>query len=172
MKPRVVLDCVVCLQGAAREAGPAGACFRLMKDNHLTVFVSLDTLAEVSDVLTRPKSRQRFKTLTPDRVEAFLRELRGAAVLLDPIPHVFTYPRDPDDEPYVNLALAAGANYLVTWDKDLLDLMSEAAPEGQDFRQRFPNLAILTPPDFLRAMRQKAAAGEATGEGPAAARAP
>jgi len=163
---------VVCLQGAAREAGPAGACFRLMKDGQITVCVSLDTLAEVSDVLTRPKSRQRFKTLTPDRVEAFLRELRAAAVLLDPIPHVFTYPRDPDDEPYVNLALAAGANYLVTWDKDLLDLMSEAAPEGQDFRQRSPNLVILTPPDFLRAMRQAAAAEEATGEGPAAARTP
>jgi putative PIN family toxin of toxin-antitoxin system len=165
MTPRVVLDCVVCLQGAAREAGPAGACFRLMKEGRIAVCVSPATLAEVSDVLSRPKSRQRFKTLTPDRVEAFLRELRATATLLDPVPHVFTYPRDPDDEPYVDLAAAAGANYLVSWDKDLLDLMSEASPEGQDFRQRFPNLAILTPPDFLRAIRQEAP-GETTDEGP------
>ena len=32
MNPRVVFDCVVCLQGAARETGPAGACFRLMTE--------------------------------------------------------------------------------------------------------------------------------------------
>src|SRR5262249_36645718 len=125
MQPRVIFDCVVCLQGAAREAGPAGACFRLMRDGHITVYVSQSTLAEVAEVLNRPKSRQRFRTLTPERVEAFLRELQSAAVLVDQVPQVFTYSRDPDDEPYVNLALAAGAQYLITWDNDLLDLMGE-----------------------------------------------
>jgi predicted nucleic acid-binding protein len=57
---------------------------------------------------------------------------------------VFSCPRDPDDEPYVNLAVAAGARYLVTRDKDLLDLMEDA-----DFRRRFATLAILDPAAFL-----------------------
>jgi len=149
MNPRVVFDCVVCLQGAARETGPAGACFRLMTEDAVTVCVSNSVLAQVADVLTRRKVRQRFKTLTGDRVEAFLRELRSRAVMFDPVPEVFTYPRDPDDEPYVNLAVAAGAKYLVTWDKDLLDLMAETPP-GTDFRARFPGLVILTPVAFRR----------------------
>jgi putative PIN family toxin of toxin-antitoxin system len=120
-----------------------------MSDGQVTLCVSRSTLAEVSDVLNRPKSRQRFKTLTPERTEAFLRELQKAAVLVDSVPEVFSYPRDPDDEPYVNLALAAGAPYLVTWDNDLLDLMEEN-PDGAAFRSRFPGLRILTPVAFLR----------------------
>jgi len=155
MTSRAVFDCVVFLQGAARETGPAGACFRLMKEGAVTLCLSPQVLAEVSDVLTRPKSRQRFKTLTAERVQTFLQELRAKAVFFDAVPQVFTYPRDPDDEPYVNLALVAGARYLVTWDNDLLDLMNEATPEGKDFRQRFPNLAILNPVDFLQQLSPK-----------------
>lgn len=151
MNPRVVFDCVVCLQGATRETGPAGACFRLLREGHVTAYLSPATLAEVSEVLHRPKSRKRFKTLTAERVDEFLRELQNAAVLLESVPQAFTYPRDPVDEPYVNLALAAGANYLVTWDNDLLDLMGDDPGSG-DFRARFPGLVILTPVAFLREM--------------------
>lgn len=152
MKPRVVLDCVVCLQGAARETGPAGACFRLMREGVVTVCLSSPVLAEISDVLTRPKSRQRFKTLTTERVEAFLLELQNQAILIEPVPEVFIFPRDPDDQAYVDLALAAGAKYLVTWDNDLLDLMADG-PESIEFKGRFPGLIILTPVAFLRELR-------------------
>lgn len=71
------------------------------------------------------------------------------------MPKQFTYARDPNDEPYVNLALAAGAQYLVTFDQDLLDLMTQATPEGKDFHQRFPGLLILTPVAFLQALSPK-----------------
>lgn len=153
MKPRVVFDCVVCLQGAARETGPAGACFRLMRAGAVTACVSAAVLAEVKDVLNRPKVRRRFKSLTVERVDAFLRQLEGNAVVADSVPEVFTYPRDPDDERYVDLALAAGAKYLVTWDNDLLNLMADN-PDGADFRNRFPGLRVLTPVAFLREIAQ------------------
>ena len=57
------------------------------------------------------------------------------------------FPRDPKDEPYINLALAANADYLVTRDNDLLDLMNDS-----DFRQQFPGLTILDPVAFLRVL--------------------
>jgi putative PIN family toxin of toxin-antitoxin system len=164
MKPRVVLDCVVCLQGAARETGPAGACFRLMEEGAVTVCVNAQVLTAVKDVLTRPKVCQHFKTLTADRVDAFLRKLQTWALFVDPVPEVFTYPRDPDDQPYVNLAVAAGAKYLVTWDNDLLDLMADN-PEGTAFRGRFPGLVILTPVAFLREQRQAPAAPSGANDG-------
>jgi hypothetical protein len=44
---------------------------------------------------------------------------------------------------------------LVSWDKDLLDLMNEELPDGKAFRGRFPGLAILSPVGFLEAMRPK-----------------
>ena len=53
--------------------------------------------------------------------------------------------RDPKDEPYVDLAAATRARYLVTRDKDLLDLMDDAA-----FRQQFPGLTVIDPATLLR----------------------
>lgn len=62
---------------------------------------------------------------------------------------------------YLNLAVAAGARYLVTRDRDLLDLMSEPPDEGRTLRERFPNLVILDPVTFLEAVRTDVeAAGE------------
>jgi predicted nucleic acid-binding protein len=55
------------------------------------------------------------------------------------------YPRDPDDEPFINLALVSEARYLVSRDKDLLDL---AGDEG--FQGSYPGLKILDPPALLR----------------------
>jgi predicted nucleic acid-binding protein len=79
--------------------------------------------------------------------EADLEDLRSRASLILEIPKVLEYPRDPKDEPYLNLAIAAEARYLVSFDNDLLDLMDDP-----DFRQRFPQLTILDPPAFLRAL--------------------
>jgi putative PIN family toxin of toxin-antitoxin system len=153
--PRVVFDCVVFLQGAANESGPAGACLRLARERVVELCLSLSILGEVSDVLNRAKTRQRFKTLTDQGVQAFLEEVQAHALLVDPVQKHFSYARDPDDEPYIDLALTAGAPYLVTWDKDVLDLMNEATAEGKDFKSRFPGLTILNPVDFLRQFRSQ-----------------
>jgi len=60
----------------------------------------------------------------------------------------------------VNLAIAARARYLVTWDRDLLDLMDESLPEGQAFRTAYADLLILNPPELLRAQRTAEGARE------------
>jgi putative PIN family toxin of toxin-antitoxin system len=151
MKPRAVFDCMVFLQGAMRPTGPAAACFRLVDGGEVERCLSAELLAEVKDVLARSSLQRRYKTLAPENVQQFLAEVEAKAALIPDVPAVFSYPRNPKDECYVNLALAAGAGYLVTRDKDLLDLMDEGRTEGKDFRQRFPNLIILDPPAFLRA---------------------
>jgi predicted nucleic acid-binding protein len=53
----------------------------------------------------------------------------------------------------VNLALAAAVRHLVTWDRDLLDLMGESSAEGQAFRAAHPDLRIVSPPSLLRELR-------------------
>lgn len=65
------------------------------------------------------------------------------------MPKRFELPRDPDDEPYINLAIEAGARFLVTRDRDLLDLM-RYTEEGRDFQSRFQQLEILDPVAFLK----------------------
>jgi putative PIN family toxin of toxin-antitoxin system len=156
MSQRAVFDCMVFLQGAMRTAGPAAACFRLVDGGVVELCVSAELLAEVKDVLARPSLQRQYKTLAPANVAKFMAEVEGKAILIPNVPPIFSYARDPKDEPYVNLAAAAGARYLVTRDKDLLDLMDESTPEGRDFRHRFPGLTILDPPAFFRAFASKA----------------
>lgn len=149
LKPRVVFDCMVFLQGAGRPASPSRACFQLVDEGQIDLCLSSDILAEVRDVLTRPKTLKRFSLLTPAWVEAFLRNAEDKAiVVLREVPRTVRLERDPKDEPYLNLAVAARAQYLVTRDRDLLDLIEDA-----EFRRRFPDLMIVDPPTFLQSLR-------------------
>lgn len=140
-----VFDCMIFLQAAARPGGPAGACLQAVRDGHLELIVSPVVLAEVRDVLARPKTLRKFPTLSAEAADLFVREVAGLSVLVSNVPEVVALDRDPKDEPYINLALASGARYLASRDKDLLDLMDD-----EDFRRRFPDLTILDPASLLR----------------------
>lgn len=150
MIPGAVFDCMVFLQAAARPSGPAFACFELADHGRIQLYVSPRILHEVSDVLCRPELRRKFPLLTPVRVATFLERVERRAIIPRLVPHVFSLARDPKDEEYVNVAVATQASYLVTRDNDLLDLMDQRTPDGRDFRIRYPQLRILSPPDLLR----------------------
>jgi putative PIN family toxin of toxin-antitoxin system len=79
--------------------------------------LSREVLTEVEDVLNRPEIRAHFPDLSDEVVGAFLRRPRKLSVLVRFIPKKFSYPRDEDDEPYINPAVAAGANFIVTRDR-------------------------------------------------------
>jgi putative PIN family toxin of toxin-antitoxin system len=118
--------------------------------------MSPEVLAEIRDVLNRPEHSARFPSLTPGAVDAFLAEYLRAAAWFSEVPDVFSLERDPKDSKYVNLAVAAEAPYLVTTDRDLLDLMDQSAVAGRDFQDRFPGLRVLDPIAFLDAIKKTA----------------
>ena len=148
-----MFDCPVYVQAFLSDRGPAFACLELAEAGTITLCVSAAVMAEVAEVLTRPTLRRNRRTITPLRVREFLDRLALCAHVVEDVPDLFSFPRDPKDEPYVNLALSADAPYLVTWDSDLLDLMDHDRADGREFVERFPSLRIVTPPDLLRAMR-------------------
>jgi len=148
--PSVVFDCMVFLQATAAENGPAFRCLERFEAQEVDLFVSQDILDEVQDVLTRPQLQRKLSLLTNERVRALIERLQRRANLVAEVPKVFEYERDPKDEKYINLAIAAKAQYLVSRDLDLLDLMNETLPAGNDFIRRFPKLRIINPIAFLR----------------------
>lgn len=143
-----VFDCMVFLQAATNDRCPAFACLSLVESGAIRLYVSPAILAEVRDVFSRPKIRAKFPSLTPERADLFLQKLATIAVLVNEVPDAGVMLRDPDDSPYVNLAAAAGVAYLVSRDKDVLDLMDEPA-----FTARFPQLSVVDPVAFLNAVR-------------------
>jgi putative PIN family toxin of toxin-antitoxin system len=74
--------------------------------------------------LNRPEVRAQFRALTNEMISEFITHLRKVGKLVRRIPKPFSYPRDVNDEAYINLAGAAKADYLISRDKDLLDLMT------------------------------------------------
>jgi putative PIN family toxin of toxin-antitoxin system len=138
---------MVFLQTASRPEGPAARLIEFVEAGHLNHFVSDVILSEVRDVLGRPRIKAKNPAITEERVEDFFRRIDQIAQNLDDVPAAYSLPRDPDDQPYLNLAFAANADYLVTWDKDMLDLMQD-----QDFRTQYPQLIILNPVALLQAL--------------------
>src|SRR5262245_59968787 len=109
MKPRVVFDCMVFLQGAGCPEGPARACLEMVDRDQVTLCLSAEILAEVRDVMSRPKTLKKFPSLAPEWTNEFLENVQAKAAVLADVPREFTLPRDPKDAPYVNLAIAAKA---------------------------------------------------------------
>lgn len=115
MSIRAVLDCMIFVQAAGNPHGPAMACFDKLAEMGGQLCVSDAVLLEIGDVLTRAELRKRVPSLTPERVGKFLDDVKTKALVVENVPRVFSLPRDPKDEPYINLAIAAKADFLVTW---------------------------------------------------------
>ena len=145
-----VFDCVTLVQSVISETGPAARCVELVEQRVVSLAVSEYTLAEISQVLSRSGLRKRYVTLTDKRVQWLVSLLADHGEFFSKIKSHYDYPRDPDDEPYLNLAIEAGADFLVTRDRDLLDLMRWDREEGRIFQGRFRDLKIVDPAVFLK----------------------
>jgi putative PIN family toxin of toxin-antitoxin system len=91
----------------------------LLRAEEVDVFaLSAAVDGEFAEVLSRPKFARAIPLA---RRDGFLKILRDAAIWFDPTVRV-TDCRDPKDDKYLELALAAGAGIIVSSDDDLLVL--------------------------------------------------
>lgn len=150
----VIFDTVALVQSTINPKGAARKCLAYFEQGKISIAVSRDTLAEVKDVLSRPYIRQRYEHITDEIVAALTELLSYRGIYVRNVGKHFTYPRDPNDEPYLNLAIEVSADYLISRDNDLLDLMNWNQEEGREFQKRFRFLKIVTPEEFLRVMEQ------------------
>lgn len=130
--PRVVLDTNVLVSALLFRTGQVSWLRGAWQSGAIRPLASRDTTTELIRVLAYP----RFALTADDREELlgdYLPWCETAAV-----PQVIRVPdcRDPNDRPFLALALAARADALITGDKDLLALAGAIA------------VTILTPAAF------------------------
>ena len=148
---RAVFDCVVFLQGAGRRQGPCRRCLELVDQDRVGLYLSPLVLEEIADVLTRPVLLQKFPCFRLEDTDLLMQSLSAKATVCPNVPHIFSLPRDPDDEPYIDLAIVADAEFLVSWnDRHLAYLMRRDT--GEELCRRYP-LKIVSPPGFLAAVK-------------------
>lgn len=77
-------------------------------------------LREILEVLRRPELSQKYRAVATRKVETILDLLASAEVVsVDAVPSIS---RDPKDDKFLATALAGGTEYIVSADRDLLDL--------------------------------------------------
>jgi putative PIN family toxin of toxin-antitoxin system len=150
-----VFDTNIFIQSLLNPHSIAAKCLEKVRYGKLKLFVSKDTLAEVRDVILRPNILVRLPDADAAQIEAFIEDVSNISTLIHSVPETFKFSRDPKDEIIINLAVVSEAKYIVSRDKDLLDLMSGFTDECKEFRQRFRFLKVVEPLEFLRIVEEK-----------------
>src|SRR3989344_4920717 len=100
------------------------------------LIVSREILIEIIEVLKRSHLVTKYNSLQDRDVDKILQILAGAKVVkatnIEPVS------RDPDDDKFLATAKSAKADYLVSADKDLLDL------------EEYAGIKIITAETFLK----------------------
>jgi uncharacterized protein len=105
---KIVLDTNVLVPGLLQPLGPSGQIVRLVASGDLVLYYDPRVLAEYQEVLLREKFG-----FDPDRIDALLEEIRATGIPVAARPLAIRLP-DSDDEPFLEIALTAAAQCLVT----------------------------------------------------------
>ena len=137
---RLVIDANVFVAAVLSPRGPPGRLLRLLAETPppYRLFLSQEMIAEISEVLDRPKIRRRL----PSGFDAqqWLVEMAALSDVID-VPDSPRVCDDPDDDKNLGTALHGMAEYLVTGDDDLLRLRTH---EG---------ISIITPAQCLQVLQ-------------------
>lgn len=132
---RVAIDTNVFISTIIKPENRVGMIVVRMRSGEYTLLYSEEMLEELTRVITRDKIWKKYK-LTDDTFNAFLNSIveHGERVQVFTVVNIC---RDPDDNLLLSLALDGKADYIVSGDKDLLDLI------------QIQEIPIITPSAFL-----------------------
>ncbi|HJU18605.1 MAG TPA: putative toxin-antitoxin system toxin component, PIN family [Stellaceae bacterium] len=119
---RAVVDTNVLLSGFFWH-GPPHRLLEQIRNGALTLVSSPGLLAELADVLKRPKF-QAILTRSGTTAESVLAELTQLAEIIDPPRLPAPVSRDPDDDAVLAVAIAGQVDLVISGDDDLLTLGS------------------------------------------------
>jgi uncharacterized protein len=155
--PRLVLDTNTLLSGLANRSSASGRVLELCENRRALFLMSRPVQAEYRRVLGSPEILKRNPQITPEAIELVLRRLRYLGQFLGHVTARFALDRDPDDEPFIELAIEGSATHLVTNDRDLRSLPRGHDDAAKRLRQRTPGLRVLRAAEYLREYEQRGA---------------
>jgi uncharacterized protein len=138
---KAVLDTTV-LVSALLNLNPGGVSYELLrfaKQGTFELYISDEILEETAETLRYPRLRERYAYSDADII-AYCQDLALVGTIVSDLP-VVQVVRDPDDDKIIACAIAAGADYLVTRDMDLLSL-------GE-----YERIVMIKPEAFLHILR-------------------
>lgn len=145
-----LLDTNVWVSAFLKPTGPPGQVIDAWGRGDFNVVTSPSQLAEILEVLNRPRLIRRFM-YRHDEIETFVRLIAARANIVQ-ISGELKICRDPDDNEILEAAIRGKSQYLVTRDDDLkrdLDLIKAA---------RRHRVQVVSVRQFLRRLSRRAKA--------------
>lgn len=133
---RAVLDTNVVVSATLGSGSPPDLILRAWRDGRFDLIVSEALLNELERVLARPSILRRSGYTRGDAA-SFIEALADGAVLVETTEKVTVISADPDDNHLLEAAIAGNADYIVSGDKQVLDVGA------------FRGVRIVTPARFL-----------------------
>lgn len=137
MSLRVVLDTSSLISFVLTTGDIMSQIVFAWRTEEFVLVTSWQTRAELNEVLDRPKIR----ALAKEPIERLKREVAKFSLFVDGADQISGVCRDPNDDKFLACAVAGQAHYLVSSDKDLLEL------------KQYKGICILDPGTFLIALR-------------------
>ena len=127
----IVLDTNVVVSGILRPYSKSATILRFAASGLIRLAYDLRIISEYRDVLSRPKFG-----FSENQVEGFLAQLEGEGIAISAKPLPF-HLQDPEDEPFLEVALSGEAICLVTGNKRHFP------------KKSYKELKIVSPAEFL-----------------------
>lgn len=139
MPLRVVLDTNVLVSGLIGRAGPPRQLLDAWLEGSYILVSSLYQVQELNHVLSYPRISGHL-TLTGPELDAILAAVLSEAEIVEGELDLAGATRDPKDDPLLAAALLGKVDYLVSGDRDLLDL------------EAYEGIKMITPREFVSAL--------------------
>ena len=120
MLVKAVVDTNVWVSALLNPAGAPRQIAERFEADQFALICSNALIAELAEVLARPKFARKIQT---DQTERFIALIQRKAVLIQ-LQDVPAVSRDPKDDVFLACATVSDSDYLVSGDLDLLDLQT------------------------------------------------
>jgi uncharacterized protein len=143
INPKAVLDSGILVSAflAKTETQLSAALFVRCAELEMLVTAE-EILTETRRTLLEKAHIRRRYTYLDEEVEAFIALVRSASTVVEKLPSLRVVERDPKDDMIIACAVTADADYIVSRDRDLLDL------------EEYQGIAIVSPEAFMPILRE------------------
>jgi putative PIN family toxin of toxin-antitoxin system len=134
---RIVLDTNLFVSALLKPDSNPDIILHLVKDEKVLLLMSDSICHEISRVLTYPKIRKRL-TVSDEELKNFVQLFGTVAIITPGTLNLPPIDADPDDTKYLVCAVEGHADYIVSGDHHLTDLVM------------YRGIRIVTPVDFIQ----------------------
>lgn len=139
--PKAVLDSTILVSAFLSKIGVSRELLHKAKAGNFTICLAEEILEETERVLLEyPRIRKRYP-YTDEAAAKYIQLLRIVCQVVTELPKIKAVARDPNDDMVIACGIKAKARYIVTRDKDMLDL------------KEYEQISIISPEAFIALLR-------------------